>query len=592
MGSALKEEMKKPTILILRILDYAILPIIIFLIAYDPNFSHGTIVSMDEGAHLAWINGILQGKVPYRDMYIGYGPFLEYLPALLMKIFRPTIVVLRAYWHFGTIFTLILGYFLSRAVIRTRFFVYLATWLLIAMTIIPSWTSRWGGIRVGTGLVVLLCLIAYMKRRSKIWLYFGGLATAFSILTSPEIGIFAFIAAMTFLIGLNFAKKSFRSKIYLRELFLYLAGMVTIFLAFIIYYLSVNAFLDYLKINFIDFPFKLAKTATYTYPFLPLLEFFQYVLNTLKYFWISPEVRDNTFHIIFTLILSRTFLLYLVFGIYIISAIYLTVKIVRKKFNFIELTILTLVVFGFPLLKAGMRAFGGIQFNYALTPVVILSSLLLEKVALKTEKAINAIKDASWNYKLLYLFKSSLFLLILILSFTYIIISTKATGNALFKLKQFGPKEKILFEEKQFGNKSFQIKSLDIERGGGIFLPAKQAKIITEVVDFISKNTKSDEPIFTFPHEGHYYFLADRRGATRFDTAVAACISPEYSLEVINDLERYKPRYIVYVTDSYMFPDYNPISNEERIPQIVSYIKRNYQIEKEFKGTLIMKRKN
>ena len=51
----------------------------------------------EEGEHLAWIQSILSGGVHGRDFFCLYGPMLIYPLAWLMKLFGPTITLLRHY---------------------------------------------------------------------------------------------------------------------------------------------------------------------------------------------------------------------------------------------------------------------------------------------------------------------------------------------------------------------------------------------------------------------------------------------------------------------------------------------------------------
>jgi len=66
-----------------------------------------------------------------------------------------------------------------------------------------------------------------------------------------------------------------------------------------------------------------------------------------------------------------------------------------------------------------------------------------------------------------------------------------------------------------------------------------------DVRNFILKNTKEEDYVFVFTNESAYYYLFKRRNPTRFYTIWFAAPS-FYQKEVIEDLNRNKPKYIIY----------------------------------------------
>jgi len=117
-----------------------------------------------------------------------------------------------------------------------------------------------------------------------------------------------------------------------------------------------------------------------------------------------------------------------------------------------------------------------------------------------------------------------------------------------------------------------------------------QAEVFNEVVDFIARNTKPNESIFVFPHEGQYYFFTDRPSVTRFTPAIYSCIDVNYQKEVVGDLKQKKPRFVIYVRDAFVFTDYNKIPNEIRLNLIFDYLKNNYYIKRQIGETFILER--
>lgn len=573
------KKIKKAIKILEKFIDYFMFPTLIFFMSYDPNFFHGFLVTNDEGYHLALINGILHGKVIYRDMYMLYGPLLEYLPAALMKIFGPSLVLFRGFYHFGTIFSLIFAYFLARSVIRTRFFLFLLTWLLLVTKVCPFWSSRWGGIRTGIGFLALIVVIVYIRRKRWYWLFFAGVITGVSFLTSQDIGICVIFGSLVTLLGLFFLNHYHQKtvgvqlKTCFKEISAYATGFMAIVLPFVIYASSVGAFFAYLKTCFIDVPYKFPKFFVTSYPFLPL--------------------PDNlSFSAWFSFLNSRSFYFYGAILIYFLGTIYLIVKAIKKESVSNFFCILPLLSFGALLLKLATRQIYGMQFNMAAPPILIIGTFLMEGIFLRCKTILKR--------RLKNIFKVELLCIIVILSlsFSYINMATMPYQNIINIIKTYKWAEVVKFlgqeetatPEQIYAERSGRWGRLNLERAKGILVPQEQAEILTEVVDYIKKNTFPDEPIFVFSHNGQYFFLTDRLGATRFYSVIHASVDPEYQNEIIKDLQRSKLRYIIYVADAYVFTDLKKVPNEVRLSMVFNYMKQNYYKEARFGQTYILRR--
>jgi hypothetical protein len=71
-----------------------------------------------------------------------------------------------------------------------------------------------------------------------------------------------------------------------------------------------------------------------------------------------------------------------------------------------------------------------------------------------------------------------------------------------------------------------------------------------EVAAFIGRNTDRSDSVFIWGFEPLIYFLADRRPASRFIYTVPLVTDwspPEWRTELVRDLERNRPRYIMVV---------------------------------------------
>ena len=122
-----------------RLLDFVIIPYLILFFAYEPNAANGWVVFLESGTYLSVINAIFHGQVLYRDVFLFFGPFSYWGPALAMFLFGKTLAVLRLYFLFGDILTYLTLYLLCRFVIRNRFLAYLAAVIIVIQVHNPFW---------------------------------------------------------------------------------------------------------------------------------------------------------------------------------------------------------------------------------------------------------------------------------------------------------------------------------------------------------------------------------------------------------------------------------------------------------------------
>jgi len=560
---------------IIKNLEYWFVPFIIFLACFNPHFPHGLIVSMEAGQHLSWVNAILEGKIPYRDMWMHYGPLQEYSIAFLMKLFGTTLLVQRAFFHIGFILALIIGHFLAKAIIKNRFFTYMATWLLITETTWPFWTSRWGGLRVGFGFLGILLLVLYNNRNKSIYLYLAGIISMLAFLNSIDYGMILLAVTSIYLLSSLLIPKEHKFKALPREIGTYLLGIATVLIPFFIYYAQVGALKEYISI--------ISQDTLLTYP-RAIMKSIAEATPGKHVPWLDLRMINNGW----MFIKSLNFKFYLYSFVLFVTALYLLRKAFTKRFSTPERNILVLGIFSLGLFVFGLRRFPSPQFRYGLSGVVILTAFFLNQGVLylygyyKYGNIIEARKKKK-PYPRKYDTKFALLslLFVVLLFWYYALPNNFAYGINFIKdnLNRYGK------------TPSVELVPLRISRAGGAWVPRQQAKHITDVTNYIMKHTLPDEGIFVFPHEGYYYFFTERTNPTRFGIAIAARFRPTiYEKEIIRDLEKDKTKYIIYTTDSYCTPDTNPIKNENKIPLVVDYIKKNYNIEKEFGGTSILRR--
>lgn len=537
----------------LWLFDYIFIPLaVIFIAAYQPNFIHGSIDHLEAGRELACINEIFLGKLPYKDIFTPFGPLNIYLEAFFMFLFGKNLAVLRCYFYFGTIITLIIGYLIARQLCCRRIFSYITALALIVKTYLPFWAIRWGGFRFGSGLLAILCTIQFFKQEKNLWAFFAGIFVSVAFLITLDIGILSLVA-----IGFTFcsyvAYNFFKNKtLYLKSISFFIIGISTILVPFIFYFVLNGIFLPY-----VDTIIVIAKNHIRVWG--------QGGINLNLWVPIKPsQIFTYDFKYIFPVLL------------YICSIIYLIHRIIKKTICWKDYCILCLLTYGLLMYKAAFRAIHGWQFHMAMQPAIILGFVFLEDVFKQIIKLKQRITANSSNFV-----KFVVFVIIFVFAVYYAVFSEKWFYGKLKKLVSLSKVKSYLMPV---------YSALTIDRAKGIIVPREQAEEIESVTRYIDSVTSPDEPVFTFPEHGMYNFFANRPCLDRFNIAGFAWITPEYRQELLEDLKKMKPRYILYNRDLSLLAR-SIHRTEELLPEITEYINFNYEKEISFGRMDILRRK-
>jgi hypothetical protein len=127
------------------------------------------------------------------------------------------------------------------------------------------------------------------------------------------------------------------------------------------------------------------------------------------------------------------------------------------------------------------------------------------------------------------------------------------------------------------------------ERAGNMIVPADQASQIKAVVKYIQSNTRSDETIFDFSNQGGYYFFADRPSATRY-IQICYASTDAMQIEVIESLKQNKTNLVIFSNSSWM-DSIDGVSSLDRHRLIAKYLKDNYVESAKIGTTTFYKRK-
>ncbi|MGO9572142.1 MAG: hypothetical protein ACLP5H_31870 [Desulfomonilaceae bacterium] len=543
------------------LLDWIIAPAIIFAILYNSNFSNGRLLPPEAGQYLAAVSAIYHGNVAYRDFFVVYGPLSAYVPALIMSLFGATLETLRGYFHITTIITVIISYFLAMRVLRTRAFLYVATFSLMVETFNPFWSTRWSAFRGGMGLLVLWLLFASMDRDKRgRWLLPAGFVTAIALLFSTEIGLLAGFASLVFFAAEARVEDGDRrrSPCYFLP---YVYGIALCLVPFSLYFLYENALYEYLRVTFFDIPFNhIAKFSQGSIPSIfpqswGLVEIYRWALGGDLKIWM-PAI------------------------IFAIAATHLVRKsLKRERWTERHVMLAVLIAYGLPLYMVSFRAVWGPQFTASIAPAILIGMMYLESIWLHRNQSVRGAQDSKMSF--VGHTRSVLSGFVILVSLCYVVFSANSFGSTSEFIRYaigIG-----------WGRGAKDISKLDIEGGGNVWLPSGQTAEITGVTNYIKAKTSPGEPIFGFPETGIYYFFTDRPNVTRFSIAALAGMTSRYGKEVLAAIKANPPRYIIY--DPRQSDIAAPIGEktEDLLPGVIEYVVKEYHVEEKVGVVLILR---
>ncbi len=575
--------------ILIRICEYILIPIFIFLLIYNGNVNGG-IDMFHEGERLAPLNEMLHGGVVFRDIYVQHGLFQNaYLSWFGSKIFEPTLMGVRSMERVLSPIGYIAIYILGLQVFRGRFLTAFICFLivsgnnfsvsprhclgLLSFVFIANYltTNRENGLYVSWQRTPfdernwVLHLLRYGWK-----LILSGILTSFAFWYSTEVGLYTLGAIGLFLVIYSL-KRRIQLQVRPFPLVGYCFGLLLGFLPVAIYFLSHGALDDLIWNSYIQCKYQLG-TWGLKYPSLS---------NTLSI------VSENGWKAFF---LSVGFRWYLPICVFVVTASYLTyLRMCRTNISPEDvMKILLLLLGGIAFFRTALGRSDGGHLHFGSTFLWLLClfpfdrgiSGMLNKlfggdVGVGIRERLSQLTDkARWKRVL----KTAWLLIPTILCIWYI-------GEVHNPLNGFKNKWNRM-RANQFKQR---IATEELERAGNIDLPDDQVEQIQKVVAFMQENTGPDEKIFDFTSQGAYFFFANRPSVTRF-YMVSYASTPGMQREVISALEEDQTRLVIFKTGGW-FDNVDGIPVEERHPLIAQYLEENYKLAIDINNTEILLRK-
>jgi hypothetical protein len=557
-----------------RIFDFAVFPVIIFLLAFSVNFSCGVIDTMESGQYLSCVNAVFHGNIPYRDFIPPVGPFFIWILSIALFLFGKTIYTLKLYFLIATIAVYIILYFFGRSLYRFRISACILPVIALVETYNPFWATRWAGYsRMGSGLLGLFLQVIYIKKKNPAYLFLAGVAAAFALLYGIDSGVFLIICGLCLcvLMGLYETNKGSRGNAIniIQRGIIFCSGLAVILIPFMLYMAFNKAFLPYLEGTYLVMRYHMPAWHT---PLPSFLGSFEYYNNSIWLFFSSDEFR---------IYIPRIF--------YFLAAIYAIYAIKNRKSIIDSVAIPVIVVYGIFAYISACRVVQGPQFDTGFLPLLLLLVYFIEKgVIFLVSNRLDFMKKEKFKK---IAFGGIIAVFVILISSLYIIYSYKRVYGSWPGWLEYQKNKNNIIPVYSSLRKKDDIKlvTANIKGFGPILANEDEVRQMEAVTEYLANNTSKGEPVFTFPEHGLYNFLADRPAATRFYIAAYAHTADKWKKELLSELQKNPPRYVVY-SRQLSHVAKNARKKNELLPEVAVFILENYHLEKEFGRIGIYKR--
>jgi len=594
-----------------HLLDYVLVPAIIYAIFYSGGNIHGGIDLFHEGERIAPLNEGLRGAVPYKDVYLQHGLFYNfYRPLLSAKLFGPTLAsdrllgsILDPLGHVGF-------YLFALQIFRRKLSAFILLWILssgVTEEFVFWNVSRrmvYTPGRLATAYIALAILAFYLNRgkfakdeggRMKdennqfiphpssyilqiSWLpLMVGVISCITMFNSLEIGFYTTVTCFLFLLLFGFSPQARLDDFYFwkrlkngfRPFLSYIIGIFIVFIPVSIYLAIYGAFDDMIVNSYIQTRYQ---SIIWGLRFPPLF---------------SELAKVKSIETIKAFIISDTFKWYMPIVIYLISATYLAYQMLRSRLWRVKsnVKLLLLIIAGIIFFRT-MLGRSDTTHLYGMSFAWILGMYLIESLFIRTwdELKMDFRTSVSWHS---HSSMSTLSHPISVTAWRVIVILTlvwyaTSVYNPIDTAKQLSAIVSGYGKVERYVDPP-------LERAGNMLIPADQVSQIKAVVKYIQSNTRPDETIFDFSNQGGYYFFADRPSATKY-IQICYASTDAMQMEVIESLKQHKTNLVIFSNSSWM-DSIDGVSNLDRHRLIAKYLKDNYVESAKIGTTTIYKKK-
>lgn len=503
----------------------------------------------EQGATLAWVQSISGGGIYGRDFFSLYGPMFIYPLVWLMDCLGHTVLMERAYkLGLDILACVLLGFVLARTLRERWLALVFVIWVCMFFPTQRILSANTTILRSILGLVPVVCVALWIDTRWKFWLIAGGLLLGQSMLFSQEAGFCAVMAIVIMLVADNLSKaKAIPATLHALAIFF---ATVLVSLTPMIGFLVLNGAGPGLFDSVVG------------YPQMVMLGFGGRPLPSLRD-WLGGNFRGNWLH-------------FAVIGVYCATLAALCIAWFRGVRSARFFWALGLLLYGVFLFRGALGRSGTDATVKVMIPAIVLTALWIDE--LWTNLRVTLRQNEGMNTRRVV---TAVALMAVLVNFT--------CGICLDPLMRFNfsvALQHAFFMEGKFT--ALRIRGVAVPEMTrlGLYVEIPMAADLREINDFLDRKTKPRDYVYFFPNEAIYYFLFNRTNPTRYAIAYFAA-TYDRQREVIRDLERNRPRYVVYSRATWRI---DGIPEKVQIPEIVAYLESRYQTMSQGKTFDILER--
>jgi hypothetical protein len=508
-----------------NLIAFAILPFLLFCISYASTASL-----------TQWIDLLLRGKVPFRDVFALHGLLEDgLLDTWLMQLFgRDVNIVLLRPVVLGSVAVAMLWYL--GMVIFDSIPLAILSILLGAVTTVDNE-------RALLEIVSIALLISALRRNSHWLALFSGIAAGATLFYSLDIGLYAVGGGVLALIGSGLLAR--RAKAVVAPLLAFLAGIAAGAAPFLIYLGVRGAIGAFVETSFVAIPRII--DAVWSLPFPDITTTFRSNLNlhTLADFVLVEQFR---------FILNP-----LVIGI---ALIVLVQRAVTRRSDALDGSLAVLTAFAILTERSAMgRADFPHQYfsAFLIGPMILILLVLLGRATAHVWRTRGRAEQA------------------------FVVLATAIVVPLLAVMLWVPDIANLRLDDMThyLGR---------VSRIGWIDPAAEEIRSRVEgVKSAVDELSKPGQPIFDFSNQPALYFFCDRPNPTRFYQV--PILSPrEYQIETIRALERARPPLVIRHSPQ-EFDVFDGIDNSIRAQAVAGYIDDRYTYARSTRGIEIWRRR-
>jgi hypothetical protein len=621
-----------------HLLDYVLVPAIIYAIFYNGGNINGGIDLFHEGERIAPLNEGLRGAVPYKDVYLQHGLFYNfYRPLLSAKLFGPTLAsdrllgsILDPLGHVGF-------YLFALQIFRRKLSAFILLWILSSGVTeeFVFWNASRRMVytpgRLATAYIALAILAFYLNKNNKsdkflnpplspfqkgefilpiektkpsispllkggrgdlkalnysitrilrsiLWFpTIAGVISCITMFNSLEIGFYTTVTCFLFLLLFGFSPQARLDDFYFWK------RLKNGFRPFLSYIIGIF-------IVFIPVSIYLAIYGAFDDMIVNsyIQTRYQSIIWGLRFPPLFSELaKVKSIETIKAFIISDTFKWYMPIVVYLISATYLAYQMLRSRLWRVKsnVMLLLLIIAGIIFFRT-MLGRSDTTHLYGMSFAWIFGMYLIESLFIRTwgELKMDFRTAVSWHS---HSPMSTLSHPTSIIAWRVIVILT-LVWYATSVYNPIDTAKQLSAIVSGYGKVERYVEP-QLERAGNMLIPADQVSQIKAVVKYIQSNTRPDETIFDFSNQGGYYFFADRPSATRY-IQICYASTDAMQMEVIESLKQHKTNLVIFSNSSWM-DSIDGVSNLDRHRLIAKYLKDNYVESAKIGTTTIYKKK-